>query len=47
MQKDQLNQELEIKLQQLNSVQDEIIGFQRRTEALENEVSYKKKCGEK
>lgn len=37
-QKDQLNQELEKKLQQLNSVQDTVLGFRKHAEALETEV---------
>lgn len=39
MQKDQLNQELQIKLQQLNSIRDEVIGFQKHVEGLETQVS--------
>ena len=39
MQKDRLNQGLQIKLQQLNSIRDEVIGFQKHAEALETQVS--------
>lgn len=39
MEKDQLNQELQIKLQQLNSICDKVVGFQKHAEALETQVT--------